>query len=353
LNKKLKTNVKTNLIIRCLTKRSRGFGHLSRDLIVAKKLRQKKHKILFVIDKNPLAEKELKNNRFRYVILPNFTPKKESEFIIMMMKKMSCHTILIDLRDHGEDLSRRLFYAKKKIILIDDAWCKKAYADLVFNGTVIKDFQKYEKINKFSKLFLGPSYFITNPNFHTHKKQLIEIRKKKKYTITISIGGYDPKDLTTKIVGILQLLSNIKLKIIMGPFFTRQKRLENLVKKNKNMKLIYSPRKIWKEFKQSDLVISNAGNTLYELAIMRVPTLCIFGLHEKAYVKEFFNLGFAKNLGDRNKLNLDKIRKEVISILNNTKERKQMCSSSSHINFKNGLETIQIIDKFLKNKKIK
>ena len=349
----MKTNFKTNLIIRCLTKKSAGFGHFRRDLVLAKELRQKNHKILFIIDKNPVAEKELKNDRFHYLMLPNFTPKKEAEFIIMIMKKMSCYTILIDLRENGEDLSRRLFYEKKKIILIDDAWCKKAYADLIFNGTVIKDFQKYKKINKFSRLFLGPAYFITNPNFYIHKKKLNEIRKKKKYTITVSIGGYDPKDLTTKIVRTLQFLSNIKLKIIIGPFFTKQKKLENLVKRKKNMKLINSPKKIWKEFEKSDLVISNAGSTLYELAIMRLPTLCIFGEHEKAYVKEFFNLGFAKNLGDRNKLNLDKMRKEVIRILSNTKERKKMCSSSSRINFRSGLETSQIIDKFLKNKKFK
>ena len=81
MNKKLKTNVKTNLIIRCLTKQSRGFGHLSRDLIVAKKLRQKKHKILFVIDKNLLAENELKNNRFRYVILLILLLKKNQNLL--------------------------------------------------------------------------------------------------------------------------------------------------------------------------------------------------------------------------------------------------------------------------------
>ena len=42
------------------------------------------------------------------------------------------------------------------------------------------------------------------------------------------------------------------------------------------------------KFKKGDLVISNSGNTLYELAIMHIPSMCITSFkHEIPYANAF------------------------------------------------------------------
>lgn len=343
------------IAIRCITEESKGFGHLSRCLSLGNALRKKRYNIVFIINKNNSAIKEIKKKNFQYVLIPqSILYDKEYEFIIKIMNSKQHIAIIIDMREYSENLIKQLSSKIFKTILLDDAWCNVVCADILFNATMIKKFHKYQIMNPNSKLFYGSKYFIANSKFQKYKKNMNEIHNKKKYDVTISMGGSDSNELTLIIIRSIMNLKNIYIKIIVGPFFKDLKKLKQLIKNRNHISIINSPSNIWEQFKKSDVVISNAGSTLFELAIQRVPTICIPVIeHQILYAEEFSSKGFSINLGVWKDLKTNIIRKTLVKILDNKAKRRAISSLGNKLVDGKGLSrTTNLIITLLNKKKL-
>jgi len=343
---------KTKLFgIRCLAEESKGYGNLSRCLTLARFLRKKGHRSIFIINKNYSAINQIKKSKFQYLIISKrFIYKKELLFFYDIQKKFEFDAIIIDAREFSQKISKDLTKLGTKIILIDDAWCKKVYADLIINVTPIEKYHKYTRINKKSKIFFGLDYYILDPIFLKYKKRISDIRKKKKYTLVISLGGSDPKKLTIKVLKSLMNFLNIDIHVVVGPLFKNYNELTKIVK-NQKIKLIHSPTRIWAEFKKADIAISNSGNTLFELAALRIPTICIStSKHQMAYAEEFQKRGFAVNLGLWKYVTQNMINEKTYEIIENESRRKKMCFSAKNMIDGKGVQrSVKIIEDLFKN----
>ena len=338
------------IAIRCIAEESKGFGHLSRCISLGLNLKKKGFDIIFIINKNNSAIKELKKNSFKYILIPkSFSYSKEFSFIIKIINLKKIDSIIVDMREYSENLTKKLCGNYFKIILLDDGWSNLVYADIIFNGTILKKIHKYIKNNEESKLFFDTKYFLTNLEFQKHKKKSSEINEKKKYNVTISMGGSDQNGLTLKMVNSIIDLKNIDLKIIIGPFYKDLKKLEKLIENKKFCSIVRSPNNIWKYFKKSDVVISNAGSTLFELAIQKIPTICISAVeHQMTYANEFSRKGFSINLGFWKKIEGKNISKILSELLQNKVKRKKISHLGNNLVDGKGLSRIsKIITKFL------
>jgi UDP-2,4-diacetamido-2,4,6-trideoxy-beta-L-altropyranose hydrolase len=342
---------KFSILIRCITKKESGFGHLRRCLILAKQLQKKKCSIQFAIDTNKNTKKLLEQHGFSYLQFKNnISLKKEYTILSKIIKEKNFNMIILDARERNELLSKFLISDSIFSIVIDDAWCKYAYANLVFNSTISKEFYKYIKTKNNNKIFCGVKYFITDENFFKSKKKLNSIKKKNKYNITISIGGSDFDNLTYLFTNALLDLENINIKLVLGPYFSHRKKLNMLLNKNKNIQIINSPKNIWDIFLKSDVVISNAGSTLYELSIQKIPTLYVATeKHQINYAKEFETKGFGRYLGYKNKITSNQIKNNLEVILNDVDLRKNMVKMNTVIH---GNGSKVITNEILKYEKI-
>jgi UDP-2,4-diacetamido-2,4,6-trideoxy-beta-L-altropyranose hydrolase len=338
-----------NIAIRCISEKSKGFGNFSRSLTLCKNLKKKGFEVDFIINSNDYLESRLKKEKFNYIIIPkkvNF--KNEDSFLIKKYFENKYKIIILDMREYGEQLSKKLL-KYIPIVLIDDAFSKNVYSNIIINGSINKKFHNYIIKNNKNKKYLGPNFFMANNNFLKNKKKQIEIKKKNKYKIIISIGGSDPNQLTIYILKSIVMISNIKITIIVGPFFTDSNKIIDICKNYKNVEVKYSPIKIWNEFKKADVVISKSGITLYELAIMGIPTMCISSFkHEEPSAKEFMKKKFLINLGMQKNVNKNQIKFELLKLLKDTKKRKLMSAQGKKIVDGKGLERVtKIIDSFL------
>ena len=347
---------KFSVLIRCITKKESGFGHLRRCLILSKQLQKKKYSIQFAIDNNKNAKKLLKQHDFSYFQFKNdMGLKKEYATLRKIIKKKNFDIIILDARERNESLSKFLINDSIFSIVIDDAWGKYAHANLIFNPTISKEFHKYIKTKNNNKIFHGVKYFITDENFSKSKKKLNSIKKKNRYNITISMGGSDYDGLTYFLTKALLDLKNINIKLIIGPYFSNYKKLNTLL--NKNIQIINAPKNIWNIFLKSDVVISNAGSTLYELSIQKIPTIYIATeKHQTNYAKEFEARGFGKYLGYKNKITSNQIKSNLELVLDDANLRKDMVKMNTIIHG-NGSKVIinEILkyEKTIKNKSIK
>lgn len=343
---------KTKLFgIRCIAEESKGYGNLSRCLTLARFLRKKGHRSIFIINKNHSAINQIKKSKFQYIIIPTrFIYKKELLFFYDIQKKFEFDAIIIDAREFSQKISKDLTKLGTKIILIDDAWCKKAYADIIFNVTIIKQYQKYNIVNRKSKLFVGSKYFLTQPEFKKYRKNLSDIKEKKRFDVVISMGGSDSNQLSLKIAKSILGIPNIRIKIIKGPFFKNSRKLQNLAKINKRIIIKNCPYAIWKDFNKADVVIASAGSTLFELAIQRVPSICIATTkHQIPYAKQFVLDSFVINLGYWRNISYSELNDNLNAILKNTKRRKQMCLAGGKMLDGYGLQRVtNIINSLIK-----
>ncbi len=339
--------MKQDIAICCITDRTKGFGNLSRCVTLAEEMRRKGYKITFIINHNNVAEKELQRRKFIHVSIPKFTSRSNySSLISKTLNHKKYELVIIDAREYGELLSKNLKVKNFKIVLLDDAWGRNAYADMIFNGTMIEQYHKYKKINKKCRMFLGTKYWIISKEFSTHKKKLHEIHPKKKYSIVVSMGGADVTELTLLVIRSLLDISNIKITVIVGPFFKNLMKLHALIRNKKNVTVVYSPKKIWKEFLKADAAIASSGNTLFELAIQRIPTICIAAVpHQVPYAKTFAAKGFTIDLGFWKNVKKERIRKTLVQLIMGEEKRRKMCLAGNKIIDGKGLSrVVQVLE---------
>lgn len=323
------------VVCRCLTEPKTGYGNLNRCLVVGNELRKQGFDVSFIVDKNKRAIHELKKKKFVFFISKT---KSKINTNSAAFKKFP-DIIILDMRQHGEPLSKQLSMCGYKTILFDDVWCKKIYSNVVINGTNVYAHHCYKKSNTNIAMYLGTKYWIIDKKFIKYAKKLSEIKKKNQYNITISMGGSDPNNLTYRVLKAIKEINNIRVTVIVGPFFKHMVQLKKLTSSNK-IKLLETPNNIWKEFAKSDIVISNGGNTLFELVALHIPTLCIPAFeHEVLYAKQFSSENSIINLGLKQR-NKEKIASTLINIINNLKLRKKLCLSTYGMIDGNGLTRV-------------
>jgi spore coat polysaccharide biosynthesis predicted glycosyltransferase SpsG len=312
--------------IYCNSSKSKGFGNLRRCLVLYDSLKEKNNHILFLIDDDITSKEILTKKNIHFEKISRSTVYQESKQILKILKKYNISKILLDAREKGEYLSKKFYLKQLKVISIDDAWIKNVYSDTIINVTGIKQYTKYKIQNKSAKLYFGENYFITDENFYKNKKLINSVRQKNFFNVTITMGGSDPTNLTYWILKILLENTKINLSIILGPFYNKSKLFKKMIALHDNCKIINSPTKIWNIFKNSDLVITSAGSTLFELSIQGIPCISIIAIkHQKLYAEYFHKKGVTINLGFKSKISKSKINNTISQLLCNDKKRKSMC----------------------------
>jgi UDP-2,4-diacetamido-2,4,6-trideoxy-beta-L-altropyranose hydrolase len=336
---------KQSIVIRCIADKQKGFGNLSRSIALAEGLREKNYQTLFLIDNEKQATDILSEKNFSFqIISKKQSSKNQAEYINKIMSSTNSSLLLLDMREYGEPLSKFLSKYNFKTILIDDAWCKNVYVDTLVNVTPIQQYHKYKKINEKSRIYVGAKYFIADKKFLRHKKIFSQHKMMK---IIISMGGSDPDDLTSFVTKSLLTLPEIQVRVVLGPLYLHRNKLKNIIKSNHNFTIVDKPKNIWEEFSRSDLAISNAGNTLFELAIMGIPTVCMAAVkHQIPYAEIFAKKCFAKNVGYGKKITQKAILNTTLSILSDIRLRKKMSKAGPMIVDGKGLSrVIDVIEK--------
>jgi spore coat polysaccharide biosynthesis predicted glycosyltransferase SpsG len=123
-------------------------------------------------------------------------------------------------------------------------------------------------------------------------------------SIFVNQGGSDPYGLTARILRALELLDlSQEIVVVVGSAVTEAHReelrsLEEEARNSYSFAWGVTPQEVGDIMERSDLAITAAGNTLYELAVFGVPSLIVCH-HERhlAVAGRFDEMGAAVNLG--------------------------------------------------------
>ena len=88
------------IAIRCTASPNKGFGNFNRCLILGEELREKKYKILFIIDENPQIIRELIKRKFQYNIISKFRSRnKEALFMVKLLNKKNLKFLILEKKE--------------------------------------------------------------------------------------------------------------------------------------------------------------------------------------------------------------------------------------------------------------
>jgi len=180
--------------------------------------------------------------------------------------------IIIDSYLAGKDFFENISKHAKVSLFIDDT-LRLEYPDgIVLNGTINAETFPYRK-KPGKEYLLGTKYIPLRKEFWNAVSRKFN---RELSSILITFGATDSQNLTSSVLKSLQEnFPAIKKKVVIGCGFINKNEIEKL--RDSNTELFYSPSASFMRelMLSSDIAITAAGQTLYELAETGTPSIAI------------------------------------------------------------------------------
>ncbi|OQD58670.1 NeuA-like protein [Methanobrevibacter arboriphilus JCM 13429 = DSM 1125] len=365
---------KKRIVIKTDATNEIGTGHIYRGLAIASKLPN--HEVLFLLDEDKKLGIEIIES-YNYPYLTHKSTKNhiDSKSDTSNSNNFNSNSnsnidnsinssIGIDNKDDGhynDDLMEKIKEYDPDIVINDILNTSYEYISLlkknnyfVINFEDIGDGAKvadivfdalYEHQIPSKNVYSGYKYYILKDEFYFQKQK--EIKKHDSVNeILLTFGGTDPNDLTRKTLNaILNSKYNGNITIILGLGYKDKKGIKNEFNKHSNVEIFENVKNISEYMYKADLIFTSAGRTMYEIASIGVPCICLCQnnrelTHTFANAKNgFINLGLGKDINE------EEIIDTMENLINNTNIRIEMNKRMLNIDLKHGFENIMSIVK--------
>lgn len=243
-----------NILIRTLGGGSIGYGHFFRCLSLSKALikNKKNINITFLIN-NDLVEL-IKSEGFNYLV-SNSLKNDESIIFSLQIDLFVLDTYLAD------DSYLKMVKNKTRLMLIDDNndIYDSTLVDIIYNGNIHAEKLNYPFVEVQTRL-LGTKYLIMKEEYWCNEDKDIMYKE----GILITTGGSDEHRIAIDIIKEIKDLG-VKIKVIIGPGYTKDYIKEIECERSENIELIYSPTSLKEYIRQAKIVITAGGSTVYEV----------------------------------------------------------------------------------------
>lgn len=341
-----------------------GTGHVYRDLAIASKLAN--HDILFLLDESKkLGIEIIENSNYPYIthknfLSPNISNKNVDNIKLSEMDQVLNKEMIKEIENYDPDIiindilnTSGEYIAKLKennyfVVNFEDLGKGSEIADIVFDAL-------YEHQIPSNNVYFGHKYYILKDEFYFQNQKEINYRDKVD-NILLTFGGTDLNDLTRKTLNsLIKSTYDGAITIILGLGYKDKKEIKEEFKNYHNIEIFENVKNMSTYMYQADLIFTSAGRTMYEVASIGVPCICLcqnerelqhtFGNAENG----FLNLGLEKNIEE------NKLIETMEKIIEDNELRQEMNQRMLSIDLKHGFENMMKIVKekfkeFEKNK---
>lgn len=197
--------------------------------------------------------------------------------------------IIVDSYLAGKEYYNNFVKLSRNSLFIDDNIRIDYPEGIILNGTINSENFPYKKTD--NEFLLGSKYIPIRKEFWNVPSRKIN---KDISSILITFGGQDIRNLTPDILKSMnENYPEVIKNVVVGSGFKCIEKIETL--KNKNMILHFSPdaEKMKELMISSDIAITAAGQTLYELAVTGTPTIAIaVAENQSNNIREWKKKGF-------------------------------------------------------------
>ncbi|MBR5503381.1 MAG: UDP-2,4-diacetamido-2,4,6-trideoxy-beta-L-altropyranose hydrolase [Methanobrevibacter sp.] len=328
---------KKKILIKADASHEIGTGHIYRGLSIASKLVN--HEVIFLLDEaQELGIEIVKNNNYPFITHNSKkgegkdADNKAKEEIIDKIVEYDPDIIINDILNTNSKYTKALRDKGYFIVDFEDVGGGVKYAHLVFDAL-------YEHKIPLKNLYSGHRYYILKDEFYYQSFKKIDKEVKR---ILLTFGGTDPNNLTEKTLeAILESKYKGEIEIILGLGYSKKEEIQDKYKDNDRISIYENVKNMSEHMYNADLIFTSAGRTMYEIASLGVPCIClcqnerelshIFGNIEHGFI----NLGLGSNVS----------KEDIIQTLENTIDdyelRVEMNKRMGEVDLKHGFDNIK------------
>ena len=292
-----------------------GYGHITRCLSLYQAFEEKQIRPTLYINGDANVKLLLPDSNYKIIDWSAHPTKLISE-----IKNSDC--VIIDSYQAGKDFYENILKYAKVSLFIDDTLRLDYPSGSILNGTINAETFPYK--NKSEKEYLLGAKYIPL------RKEFWKTDGRKFYrdvsSILITFGATDSRNLTgTTLKSLQENFPAIKKKVVIGSGFTNKNKIETL--RDNTTEFFYSPQAslMHNLMMTSDIAITAAGQTLYELAVCGTPSIAISVIeNQKNNINEWKKKGFLLNTIYHNDVNFNRKIIENIQTLKSITVRKKL-----------------------------
>lgn len=336
-----------------------GMGHIVRTITLARQLKLKGVKPIFVIKDYDLSVVQLlKREKFSsQVIARRVYGNGEGRLLKKIMKDQDVQSIIVDV-NHKYYLDRPLRIremigllkeAGKRVVFIDGGTktdCVSLKFDVKADAVLMPYVGAEHSAHRFSTeviRLLGPKYFVFSEEFQrlAKKKKIIREQVKK---ILVFLGGADAEKSAQKVLKALTAIPGaFKVTVVQGvkrkPRYLKD--LKKLVKAQQNFRLVSRVDSMARALYETDLAILGSGLTKYEAAMLGTPVISLLPeQYQSVYSKGFENQNLCVPVTNMRKIGAMDLRNTVEGVMKNVHKRRKLSDKGKSTLDLNGFNRI-------------
>lgn len=307
-----------------------GLGHIYRSILLFDGLIE--HDVVILVShKSQLGIQKLEERNIKYIELQN---EQELESILAELKP---DILINDILDTQIDYMKSVKKLVPRVINFEDIGEGGRLADAVINAL-------YEKGVSGRQYYYGEKYYCLRDEFRiTRPKDFSE----KVTNVLVVFGGTDSARYTEKMCRVIESMqddADVTYQFILGLGFDREKEFYELISRSsKNIKVIKDVKTISLYMSMADIAVSSQGRTMYELAVMQVPTIVLAQNNREAkhafgdMKNGFINLGVGYDVDE------EMIRETMLWLMHTPYIRRQMRNNMEKLDLSHGLGRVKNI----------
>lgn len=245
-----------------------------------------------------------------------------------LARRMSAQWVVVDGYHFGAEYQQIIKDSGLRLLLIDDnGHADHYYADIILNQNIHAHKGLYVNRQPSTHLLLGTKYVLLRREFlkwRGWKRDFPQIARK----ILVTLGGADTSNVTLKVLQAIQKIDipDLEVKIIVGPSNPHLQELQSVVfHPPLAISILQNVADISDLMAWSDVAVSGAGSTCWELAFMGLPSLIlILAQNQQAIAQEMANEGAAVNCGWYHQFSRDQFLHHLQDLITNKANRLRM-----------------------------
>jgi UDP-2,4-diacetamido-2,4,6-trideoxy-beta-L-altropyranose hydrolase len=312
-----------------------GTGHIMRCIALAQTWQEGGGDVTFLSHcENKALRQRIINEGFDFIPVKKFHPD-HSDLIqtLNIMKRYAPSTqrsapcwLVVDGYHFTQNYHKTIRENGYKLLVIDDlAHLEHYHADIVLNQNIHAPKLNYS-CDKDTVQLLGCDYIMLRKEFLKYRNWNRQIPEKAK-KILVMMGGSDPDNVTLRVIKILNSLDifDLEVKVVVGPSNPHKKILKNITLSAPcRMLCVENVRNMSKLMVWSDMAVTAAGSTCWELAFMGVPAITIVTVENQQDVAKGLEMvKIFKTVGWCKAMNNDVLATELLTLMEDKKLREE------------------------------
>ena len=315
----------------------RGFGHISKQITLTKKLESLGHEVYFITQKEKAAGDVLSKNGIRYA----FYEGEPCSNIDIYAESFKPDVIVLDILNTNTGYIHELNKHHAKLVTFDNTDSSAFLCDLIFNIMYCHDRELKKKYDS-SSLYEGYKYIIMDECFK-HVKEIAHIETQR---VLLTQGGADTTNKTPLLMECLIFAGHaigidFDVDVVIGPAFNIDNiaKIEEIAAQKCMFHLHYRPNGLVCLISDCDMVVTAGGTTMWEVAACKRPMYVFINeVFEDETAQIIKSLGFA--LYDGNLPSRESVQNSLRQLTYNREQRSRMVDAMKRYDIASGLDRV-------------